>query len=315
VTIIIEKTASRADAYRRPVYHFPSAREAFKAFLRQAELEPGAAVMLPAYVGWSPREGSGVFDPVRELGLTPLFYRVDERLHVDAADFEAKLASGQARVAVLIHYFGYIDPSYSQLAEAARRAGVLILEDEAHAMLSDLVGGGCGRLGDAAIFSLHKMLPTTSGGMLVHNDPAWAPPPGVAQEAALNPSDYDLHAIAAVRRRNAMILTDLLAGLEAEVEPLWPELAAFEVPQTYPVLIKGVSRFELYNELNAAGFGVVSLYHTMIDLIGRDDFPASHALAGSILNLPVHQDVGEADLRALVEEMKRAVTRLRQSAA
>lgn len=308
----IAKTATRPDAFRRPSRYFDSAREAFKTFLREAEVAPGQSVLLPAYIGWSPREGSGVFDPVAQLGLDAAFYRVDERLRVDLGDLRARLAGGTVRVVVLIHYFGYVDPSYRQAAELAREAGALVLEDEAHAMLTDIVGGGCGRLGDACIFSLHKMLPTSTGGMLIHNEPLSPGSPGGEAQGGFSPWDYDLFAIAAKRRRNAERLSTLLRSRPiAGIEPLWPDLKPFEVPQTYPVLIHDVSRFALYNEMNEAGYGVVSLYHTLIDKLPAETFPASHAVAGKILNLPVHQDIEEVDLERLVAALDDATQRLR----
>ena len=69
----IPKVACDVGAYRRTMVAFPSARTAFKAFLARAGFSAGDRVLLPAYVGWSPREGSGVFDPVRELQLPCAF--------------------------------------------------------------------------------------------------------------------------------------------------------------------------------------------------------------------------------------------------
>jgi dTDP-4-amino-4,6-dideoxygalactose transaminase len=299
-------------AFLRPASFFPRARDAFKAFLAETGLGPDERVLLPAYIGWSPREGSGVFDPICELGVAAGFYGVDERLRVDLDDLEAQLITGGVRVVVLIHYFGYVDPGYEQAVSLARAAGARILEDEAHAMLTDLVGGGCGRLGDACIFSLHKMLPVTSGGMLVHNGPS--PTADGPDREGLSPWQYDLFAIAQKRRRNAEALTALLEADPIEgVEPLWPRLQSFEVPQTYPVLIHGASRFDLYTRMNEEGFGVVSLYHTLIDRLSREAFPRSHAVADKILNLPVHQDVDQFALERLVMGLRRELSGLRRT--
>jgi dTDP-4-amino-4,6-dideoxygalactose transaminase len=205
---------------------------------------------------------------------------------------------------VLIHYFGYVDPSYAEAVALARRYGAWVVEDEAHALFSDWVGGVCGRLGDAGIYSLHKMLPI-EGGML-------AMPPRRAEVLARTKADgaevpspwgYDLFAIAQQRRQNAKHLADLLAPLADDVALLRPSLAAGETPQTLPVLIRRVSRDSLYFALNKAGFGAVSLYHTLIPQIPPEKFPDSHRLARTILNLPVHQDVQPHQLDALVEKL------------
>ena len=57
-------------------------------------LTPGERVLLPAYVGWSAKEGSGVFDPVDELGVPYAFYRLDDRLRIDLYGLEQCLRVG-----------------------------------------------------------------------------------------------------------------------------------------------------------------------------------------------------------------------------
>ncbi|MCX5743405.1 MAG: DegT/DnrJ/EryC1/StrS family aminotransferase [Proteobacteria bacterium] len=301
----IPKIGQDAAPLERPLRMFPSAREAFRVFLAQAA-DPGKRVLLPAYIGWSAREGSGVFDPIAAVGLTPGFYRVDAQLHVDLEDLERQLVRG-AGVVVLIHYFGHVDPGYREAVALARRYGALIVEDEAHAMLTDLYGGTCGRLGDVCLFSLHKLLPMPTGGALVVNPSGRALVEGLA--SAPDPSirapwDFDLHAMVAARRANAALLAELLAPLAGRVDPLWT-LPPEEVPQTFAVKIRGVSRDVLYERMNARGFGVVSLYHTMITPLSIDEFPISHELARTVMNLPVHQEATADSLRALVVELGR----------
>lgn len=308
--------AARGAQFTRPSVSFGSARDAFRAFLDAADLAEGERVLLPAFVGWSAREGSGVFDPVRQLGLSYAFYPMTDDLRVDVPRLAAMLAEGRVRVLVLIHYFGYVDPAAAEILALARRHGVLVLEDEAHAMLTDLVGGASGRAGDAAIFSLHKVLPVPTGGALVFNAPDH-PLRGRIQEtgeATVQPWDYDLFAISARRVENARVAAAEVEALRGEVTPLWDGLPAGTVPQTFPVVVERVSRDALYFAMNAAGYGVVSLYHTMVSELGVDEHPAAHRLAGRILNLPVHQDTGPDEIRAMVGELGRQIQRLHADA-
>ncbi len=303
--MIIEKTARQSDGFRRPYRLFPSARSAFGALLRAVCADGDDAVLLPSYVGWSPREGSGVFDPVRELRLPYAFYRMDGRLRIDPAHFADALRSRRPRVVVLIHYFGFVDPAYAEAVSLARGHGALVVEDEAHAMLTDLVGGGSGRLGDACLFSLPKLLPVARGGALLvdpgHED--ILEKAGVAEAGLPSPWDYDLRAIALRRIENWRALARLVRPLSEFAEPLLAEPGAGEVPQSFPVLLRNLPRDRVYFAMNEAGYGVVSLYHTLVDAIGRDDFPESHALARRILNLPVHQDVAPGALESMVERL------------
>ena len=59
--------------------------------------------------------------------------------------------------------------------------------------------------------------------------------------------------------------------------------------------------------MNAAGFGVVGLYHTLVSELGEAEFPDSHWIARRVLNLPVHQDATPGSLEAMVSELARAL--------
>ena len=308
---MITKKAENSSNCARPILSFPSARAAFGALLSALNIE-GGRVLLPAYIGWSPREGSGVFDPIAALNLDYSFYALDESLHIDLDSLRAELQTGRVRVFVLIHFFGFVDPSFADAVKIARDHGVFILEDEAHAMLTDLVGGICGRLGDACIYSFHKMLPVESGGALVLNDPAspLIEKLSAATRSTLQICDYDLIGIAAQRLANSLLLDRLVRDLAPGVEPLFGSPRSGEVPQTYPVLIHDVSRDELYNQMNAAGFGVVSLYHTLIAEISPARFPATAKISRHIMNLPVHQDAVAGELELMVSALA-SLTRAR----
>jgi hypothetical protein len=79
--------------------------------------------------------------------------------------------------------------------------------------------------------------------------------------------EYDLHSISAIRRQNGEQLIAPLAPLVDRVNLLFPNLPPGVVPQTLPVVIQQKDRNELFFSMNKAGFGVVSLYHTLIDSI------------------------------------------------
>jgi dTDP-4-amino-4,6-dideoxygalactose transaminase len=98
-------------------------------------------------------------------------------------------------------------------------------------------------------------------------------------------------------------LDKLVRELAPGIEPLFGAPGCREFPQSYPVMIRNGSRDRLYHEMNAAGFGVVSLYHTLISQISSDCFPATAKVSRHILNLPVHQDASEKVLESMVREL------------
>lgn len=311
-TLIISKTAINPNQFARPSYAFTNGRTAFKAYLLALDLAPSDEILLPAYIGWSSREGSGVFDPVEEVGARYRFYRLNRDLSIDLDDLRVQLATGYPRLLVIIHYFGYPDPQLAEVVALARANNVMVLEDEAHAMYSDWVGGVCGRFGDACIMSLHKMLPFSSGGLLILNQPD-----DTTQDTIYNsplrttpdhsPLAYDLLKIAQARQYNTLRLLALLCPLKGRADPLFSTVSDGVVPQTLPVIISNVSRDELYFELNDLGFGVISLYHTQIRAISAEKYPESHWLARRILNLPVHQDIQPGQLESMVDHLTRLV--------
>ncbi|MBI5034852.1 MAG: DegT/DnrJ/EryC1/StrS family aminotransferase [Chloroflexi bacterium] len=309
----ITKGANDVCTLRRTHTCFPNARTAFKAWMYALGISSLDTVLLPAYVGTSPKEGSGVFDPIVEIGARFQFYRMTTDLRIDIEDYRRVLANARPRLVVLIHYFGYPDPQYLDAVQTAHEQNVLVLEDEAHALYSDWIGGICGRVGDATIFSLHKMLPFPSGGLLSLNNQSSTSLFEKLQQSpfkcdlSYSPLDYDLFAIADARRRNALALLELIQPLRGKIDPLHTSLPIGVVPQTWPVIVTGRSRDELYFELNKRGFGVVSLYHTLIDEIRPEQYPDAHWLSRRILNLPVHQDIPTGALEAMVEELAQLV--------
>lgn len=301
---MIPKVAHRSEGWERALIPFPRARDAFRAVLDRICAPARRVVLLPAYVGWSPREGSGIFDPVRELDLPHAFYAVTAELRIDEAHLLAQLDAHPPGLLLLVHYFGYVDPAYERVVAQARARGYVVVEDEAHALFTDVIAGRCGRLGEACLISQHKLLPVGTGGGLIVN------PHGAAALAGLVGSDdgapwrFDLAELASRRRSHARLLAELITPLAGRVDPLW-SLPPDVVPQTFPVRIRTVSRDRLYEQLNGEGFGVVSLYHTMVEAITPAAFPHSHQLAREVLNLPVHQEADEPGLRALVDALDR----------
>lgn len=308
----ISKMALDPDRHRRPVFRFERARTALRQFLEALELARGSTVLLPSYIGWSKNEGSGVLDPIQDAGLRFAFYRMGRDLAIDLADLEARLAEPDVRVAVFIHYFGRPDPQLEAAVAVARRRGAVVIEDEAHAYFSDVVSGACGRLGDAALYSFHKMFPTTTGGGIALNGAetirrvGGALATAAAQGPALDPGDYDLVTIAARRRENGARLAALVEGVPG-IRPLWQGWPEGAVPQTFPIVVERGDRDRLYDEMNGAGFGVVSLYHTLVEPIRERDFPDAHWLSRRAMNLPVHQDVDPAAMAPMMERLRELV--------
>lgn len=301
--MIITKTAISQNNIR-PFYLFESARIAFKSYLKNLNLGSNEKILLPAYIGWSSNEGSGIFDPIKELNLNYIFYELDENLNINLEAIQDLLENDvDIKVVLIVHYFGFVDTNIQQIANLINSKNLILIEDCAHSFFNDHLLGTCGRYGNAAFYSLHKLLPQLRGGGLAIN--LYNSHSSDFLEFSQNISNdlfkYDFFKIAEIRIKNIKIIEDYLQN-EKNIK-LFKKISNQTILQTYPILILNNKRDYLYFKLNELGFGVVSLYHTMIDEIQSSKFPISHYISNNILNLPIHQDINEIDLKLLLKNL------------
>lgn len=304
--MLIEKSASQKEAYKHELRYYENARSALLDLLctmyKSGLIDQ---VLLPGYIGWSPKEGSGIFDPINLIvGLNRCYYRMKENLDIDEEDL-LKKASDSKTVVLIVNYFGFRDENISEIIYCLKKKGVWIIEDNAHSMYTYFKYGGIGA--DAAFFSLHKMLPLDGGGALaVFNNELKKL---CLSEESHNYSDmymYDFGDIAKKRTDNYLILDQTIRDKKYSdiFVPLKSENAIRKaVPQTYPILIKKGKRDKIYELMNEEGFGVVSLYHTLISELRKNEFEQSQKISRCVLNLPVHQDVNSNYYGLLLERL------------
>lgn len=302
--MIIEKKASLNDNYYNKITYFSSARQAFEKILFKLK-QDSFTLFLPAYIGWSPREGSGIYDPVLSTGIKHAFYALDTQLNINLDNLENLLDKEEGKKAVLlVDYFGFIDAEYNQAIEIMRKYEAFIIEDAAHAFYTDYIDGKCGRKTDIVFYSLHKLFPCDIGGMVKINNEFFNYIAEYEEKTDINPFEYRLDEIAECRKKNALEIQKLLSGNRSFgfIRPMEKYLNC--TPQTVPVIIRGYDKSDLYFRMNELGFGVVSLYHTMIEPI-RNGFSQAVEIGSSILNLPVHQDINFYEIEQMCITLNR----------
>lgn len=274
------------------------ARQAFAHLLRHT---PGSRLaLLPAYVGISSREGSGVLDPLRDCGWKQNFFRVDAELEMDVEHVESLLAARPYGLLLLIHFFGFPQRRLAEARALCDRYGVKLVEDCAHV----LHGGDIGTVGDASFFSIHKTLPVRSGGILqINHGPDVGPVPA---DAAMQPDALSalaralVHSIGRKRIENYELLSAALSDMPS-ITLFRRERPRDAVPLNLPVLLQpGADRLGIYNRLNARGIGSTALYYQLVDGIEESIFPVSHDISRRILNLPIHQEIGAMQIDRMV---------------
>ena len=123
----------------------------------------------------TPHTFAATANSIVHTGATPVFVDVDRRTqNIDVALIE-KAITPKTRALLPVHFAGRpcdMDP----IMEIARRNGLSVIEDAAHAIESEYRGRHIGTIGDAACFSFYvtKNLVTAEGGMVTTNNEAWA---------------------------------------------------------------------------------------------------------------------------------------------
>ncbi|MBI2426949.1 MAG: DegT/DnrJ/EryC1/StrS family aminotransferase [Candidatus Kerfeldbacteria bacterium] len=148
---------------------FDSGRTSLLLLLRAFGIGAGDGVLLQAYTCVA------VPDPVLWAGATPVYVDIDANtLNMSPDDLEKKITP-KTRAVIVQHTFG-IPADLQRIIAIARKHGLVVIEDCAHAMGARASGNLVGTFGDAAFFSFgrDKVLSSVFGGMAVTNDDALA---------------------------------------------------------------------------------------------------------------------------------------------
>jgi selenocysteine lyase/cysteine desulfurase len=143
---------------RNAIYHL------FKALCEQRRK---LTVLAPDYYS-----GNEIL-AMRAAGATIHYCPVGRDMRLDPDEVERLCVRHSPDLLYVIHYLGWAQPM-QPLAELCRRRGMLLFEDCALALLSDLDGQPLGSFGDWSVFCLYKTLPVPNGAVLVQNTPASA---------------------------------------------------------------------------------------------------------------------------------------------
>lgn len=290
------------------IIFFRSARRAFYYLLQQQRFADGRGILIPAYIGITDREGSGVFDPIEEAGINCSFYAVDANLQAEVSDIEEQIRASNIGALLLIHYFGFPQKNIDHLKEVCRRNNIALIEDCAHCLYGKYNGVPLGEHGDFSFYSIHKTLPSDAGGILKINQEAFSCIGLIPGEDNIDKQSLEIFCQAQKSRiekkriDNYNHLQQLLSGTE-EIRLMNPSLDEGVVPLNMPILVKTGAREPLYFYLMEHHIPTIALYYRLIPEIPKDLFPISYNISENILNLPVHQDIELDDLNRLVQSV------------
>jgi dTDP-4-amino-4,6-dideoxygalactose transaminase len=147
---------------------FASGRVALSAIVHALALQPGDEVVLPGYTCIV------VANALRFAGVVPVFADIElETYGLDVTALEARITP-RTRAVLLHHLYGLVCRDYDAVLEVARRRGLAVIEDCAHATGAEYRGRRVGTRGHLAFYSSEasKAFCTVQGGLAVSDDDA-----------------------------------------------------------------------------------------------------------------------------------------------
>jgi len=120
-------------------------------------------VLVPAY-----HSGNEVL-AIRASGASIRYYSIDRNLLPDLNELSSLCKSNpRPRALFVIHYLGWPQPM-KEIMALCQEQGMILIEDCALSLLSEMDGQPLGTFGDYAVFCLYKTLSVPNGAVLVQN--------------------------------------------------------------------------------------------------------------------------------------------------
>jgi perosamine synthetase len=272
------------------------------------------------------------------VGARPVFVDIENETYcLDPSRVEAAITP-KTRAIVPVDLYGQ-PAQIPELREIADRHGVVLIEDACQAHGAAIGATKAGALGVSASFSFYptKNMTTAEGGMVTTDDAEVAAKvTALRQHGAAHRYHHDVLGynfrmtdIAAaigraqlakldrfneIRRRNASVLDEGLAGIPGVITPR--ERRGYRhVYHQYTVRIeKDRDRFQ--ERLTQLGVGTAVHYPVPVHRqplyvelgYGEESLPNSEAAASHVLSLPVHPGVTESDLDRIIDSVRKVAS-------
>jgi dTDP-4-amino-4,6-dideoxygalactose transaminase len=287
---------------RRNLVFTKSWREGLKRILKIDE-SLTKRVLIPAYIGLSLEEGSGVFDPIISTKSEYEFYELDLNLNPVILDFKNKLINFDPTHVILINYFGWIINDRKEIFDLVwANSSAKVIEDWAHDLTPFYNKEYIDHFADYELFSVHKLLPVKDGGICVLKETNVPFEKKSDFEDIHNILSYDFNEIATKRIENYNFLKKSISG-NKKLKIMFDNTGQrMLTPLNFPVIFSSKEERHLYyTKLIDVCIFPTALYHRLIPEIKLSDYPNSLDTSNTILNLPIHQDVGVDELNVIAE--------------
>jgi len=276
-------------------------------------------------------------EAISHVGATPVFVDVDAETGLMDTSRVAAMITRRTRAILPVHLWGQ-PAEMDTLMALGREHGLTVIEDACQAHGAEYRGRRTGNLGDLAAFSFYpskNLGACGEGGMVTARDPGalalvrrlrdhgqaaryqhdvigYNGRLDALQAAILRVKLRALDAANAQRRKIALRYEEVLGDIPGVVLPRHPEHV---LPVWHLYVIQVADRDRVRERLSAAGVETGLHYPTPVHLqrayryLGYQpgDFPISEQLTGTILSLPFHPELGEAQIAYVADCLRRAL--------
>jgi dTDP-4-amino-4,6-dideoxygalactose transaminase len=267
------------------------------------------------------------------VGARPVFVDVEvETFNINPALIEAAITP-KTKAILPVHLYGY-PCDMDAIMGIARRHNLVVIEDAAQAIGADYKGRRAGSFGTGC-FSLYatKNVMCGEGGMITTNDDDLAQHSRMIRSHGMQRRYYhdmlgynfrmsDLHAAIGLAQMDR--LDEFTAQRRANAEYLNERITSVVTPKVRPGynhvwhqytirVDRGRDRDAAAKQLNDAGVGTGIFYpvpankqaHLVKMGLGDVSLPVAERLAKEVISLPVHPQLGQADLETIVAEVNK----------
>lgn len=303
------KSPENRNVYVKKRLYTCSARVAFDKILKLLSFSGDEEILLPSYIGYTDREGSGVFDPINSNLINFNFYELEKDLSIDFINLEERLSGKNVKALLIIHYFGFDTSDIFRVKELCERYNVYLIEDCAHSYFSKSKGFRLGDIGDFSFTSLHKIFPVNSGGALqINNIDFNISKIKLDVDECINVDElntilsYDFESANKKIKDNFYYLNERISKISG-ITPIYSSLNDGVIPMNYPILVSNGLREKLYFNLISKNIIVTALYYRLINEIAKNKYPISLTISENILNLPINQDIEKNEIDEMINSI------------
>lgn len=269
-------------------------------------------------------------------GLTPVFCDIDpETLTIDAGKIESLITS-QTCAILPVHVYGNIC-DVEAIDDIAKRYGLRVIYDGAHAFGETLGDVPVGMFGDATMFSFHatKVFHTIEGGGMAYHDPAIGRKAEAIRNFGIYSADLEIEEIGGNAKLSEFHAAMGLCNLRHIEEEIYsrsglamayrerlqniPGLSLLRYREGvscnnayFPVVLEpgvfGETRDALQQRLMENGvisrkyfYPLTSAFDCYRGLFPIQDTPIAKTVSENVLALPIHSSIREADVKRICD--------------